>query len=668
MDRIKAEQRVSELNELLGTYGHAYYVLDNPQVPDAVYDQLLNELIELETLYPDLVFPDSPTQRVGGAPISNFEKVTHDRPMLSLSNVFGEDDLREFDKRVRNGAGEKIEYVCELKIDGLAVSLIYEDGKFVRGATRGDGRVGEDITVNLRTIRSIPLKLKEPVSLEVRGEVFMPKKSFHQLNEQRGEKGEEVFANPRNAAAGSLRQLDPKIAANRNLDVFIYGIGGDAENYGLNEHDESLDFLQKLGFKTNGERKVCHSVEEVLAYIETWTEKRNNLSYEIDGIVIKVNRFLQQQELGFTAKSPKWATAYKFPAEEVITSLIDIELSVGRTGAVTPTAILEPVSVAGTTVQRASLHNEDLIKEKDIRIGDQVIIRKAGDIIPEVVRALIELRSGEEEPFHMPENCPACDAELVRIEGEVVLRCVNPKCPAQITEGLIHFVSRNAMNIDGLGEKVIEQLYQEQLIADIADIYKLTKDQLMELDRMGDKSASNLIAAIDASRSNSMERLLFGLGIRHVGEKAARILSEHFGSMEKLMDATLEELTAIHEIGDKMADAIVTYFDSEEVRALVERLASENVNLSYTGKRVQVEAGANAFAGKKIVLTGKLEQLTRSEATERIEAMGGKLSGSVSKKTDLLIAGEDAGSKLDKALDLKVEVWNEQQLIEELNK
>ncbi|MCM3612729.1 NAD-dependent DNA ligase LigA [Planococcus sp. MERTA32b] len=668
MDRIKAEQRVSELNELLGNYGHAYYVLDNPMVPDAVYDQLLNELIELETFYPDLVFPDSPTQRVGGAPISNFEKVTHDRPMLSLSNVFGEDDLREFDKRVRSGAGEKIEYVCELKIDGLAVSLIYEDGKFVRGATRGDGRVGEDITVNLRTIRSIPLKLKEPVSLEVRGEVFMPKKSFHKLNEQRGENGEEVFANPRNAAAGSLRQLDPKIAANRNLDVFIYGIGGDAENYGLDEHHESLNYLQKLGFKTNGERKVCYSVEEVLAYIETWTEKRGNLSYEIDGIVIKVNRFLQQQELGFTAKSPKWATAYKFPAEEVMTNLIDIELSVGRTGAVTPTAILEPVSVAGTTVQRASLHNEDLIKEKDIRIGDKVIIRKAGDIIPEVVRAMVELRSGDEEPFRMPENCPACDAELVRIEGEVVLRCVNPKCPAQITEGLIHFVSRNAMNIDGLGEKVIEQLYQEQLIADIADIYKLTKDQLLELERMGDKSASNLIAAIDASRSNSMERLLFGLGIRHVGEKAARILSEHFGSMEKLMDATLEELTAIHEIGDKMADAIVTYFDSEEVRALVERLAAENVNLTYTGKRVQVEAGANAFAGKKIVLTGKLEQLTRSEATERIEAMGGNLSGSVSKKTDLLIAGEDAGSKLDKARDLKIEIWNEQQLIEELNK
>lgn len=668
MDRIKAEQRVNELNELLGSYGHAYYVLDNPKVPDAVYDQLLNELIELETLYPDLVFPDSPTQRVGGAPISNFEKVTHDRPMLSLSNVFGQEDVLEFDKRVRSGAGDAIEYVCELKIDGLAVSLIYENGKFVRGATRGDGRVGEDITVNLRTIHSIPLKLKEPVSLEVRGEVFMPKGSFHKLNEQRIEKGEEIFANPRNAAAGSLRQLDPKIAADRNLDVFIYGIGGDAENYGLSDHNESLNYLSDIGFKTNNEREICRRVEEIMEYIATWTEKRNELSYEIDGIVIKVNRFLQQQELGFTAKSPKWATAYKFPAEEVMTNLRNIELSVGRTGAVTPTAILDPVSVAGSTVQRASLHNEDLIKEKDIRIGDKVIIRKAGDIIPEVVRPLIELRTGDEEPFRMPENCPACDAELVRIEGEVVLRCVNPKCPAQITEGLIHFVSRNAMNIEGLGEKVIEQLFQEGLIADIADIYKLTKEQLLELERMGEKSASNLIAAIDASRGNSMERLLFGLGVRHVGERAARILAEHFGSMEKLMEASLEDLTAIHEIGDKMADSVVTYFDSEEVRALVERLANKNVNLTYTGKRVQLEAGSNAFAGKKIVLTGKLEQLTRTEATERIEAMGGKLSGSVSKKTDLLIAGEEAGSKLDKAMDLKIEIWNEQQLIEELNK
>lgn len=667
MDRIKAEERVTELNELLRNYGHAYYVLDKPSVPDAVYDQLLNELIELENLYPDLIFPDSPTQRVGGTPLSNFEKVRHDRPMLSLSNVFNEEDLRDFDKRVRGGAGDSVEYVCELKIDGLAVSLHYENGKFVRGLTRGDGRVGEDITVNLRTVRSIPLKLKEPVSIEVRGEVFMPKKSFHALNEDREERGEELFANPRNAAAGSLRQLDSKIAAKRNLDVFIYGIGGDGETYGLNTHDESLQYLTDLGFKTNGERKVCRSVEEVLAYIEQWTDGRNKLSYEIDGIVIKVNRFLHQQDLGFTAKSPKWATAYKFPAEEVMTAVRDIELSIGRTGVVTPTAILEPVSVAGTTVQRASLHNEDLIRERDIRIGDKVIIRKAGDIIPEVVKALIEMRSGDEQPFEMPTECPACGSELVRIEGEVALRCVNPKCPAQIVEGMIHFVSRNAMNIDGLGEKVIEQLYREGLIQDVSDLYALTKEQLLNLERMGEKSASNLIDAIDASRSNSMERLLFGLGIRHVGERGARILSEQFGTMDSLMEASLEELIAVHEIGDKMADAIVTYFEKEEVAALVERLRERGVNLSYTGTIVRVEEGANAFAGKKIVLTGKLENMTRQEAGARIEALGGKLTGSVSKKTDLLIAGEEAGSKLDKAQDLGVEVWNEERLLMELN-
>lgn len=668
MDRIQAEQRVIELNEQLRGYGHAYYVLDKPAVPDSVYDQLLHELIELETLYPDLIFPDSPTQRVGGTPISGFEKVTHDQPMLSLSNVFNEQDIRDFDKRVRNGAGDNIQYVCELKIDGLAVSLIYENGQFARGATRGDGRIGEDITANLRTVRTIPLKIKESVSIEVRGEVFMPKKSFHDLNKERGERGEELFANPRNAAAGSLRQLDPKVAASRNLDVFIYALGGEGQNYGLSEHEETLQYIDGLGFKINNERQVCNSVEEVLAYIEKWNGQRSSLSYEIDGIVIKVNSYLQQQELGFTAKSPKWATAYKFPAEEVMTTVRDIELSVGRTGVVTPTAILDPVSVAGTTVQRASLHNEDLIKEKDIRIGDRVIIRKAGDIIPEVVSSLIEQRTGDEEPFSMPENCPACGSELIRIEGEVALRCVNPQCPAQITEGMIHFVSRNAMNIDGLGEKVIEQLYREGLIADVSDLYKLTKDQLLALDRMGEKSAGNLIAAIDASRSNSMEKLLFGLGIRHVGERGARILSEHYGSMENLMQAAREDLIGIHEIGEKMADSIVSYFETEEVQQLMERLAAADVNLTYTGPRIRVEEGANSFAGKKIVLTGKLEQLTRGEAQARIEALGGQVSGSVSKKTDLVIAGEEAGSKLAKAMELKIDVWDEERLLEELNK
>ncbi|WP_088005750.1 NAD-dependent DNA ligase LigA [Indiicoccus explosivorum] len=667
MDRLQAEQRVEQLNTQLREYGHAYYVLDKPAVPDAVYDQLLNELIELETQYPDLVFPDSPTQRVGGQPLEGFSKVTHAYPMLSLSNVFGEEDLREFDRRVRSGASGEIRYVCELKIDGLAVSLLYEDGRLVRGATRGDGRIGEDITANLRTIRSVPLRLNEPATIEVRGEAYMPKKSFHQLNLDREARGEELFANPRNAAAGSLRQLDPKIAASRNLSVFAYGIGGDGSDLPVVGHEDTLRYLEKLGLRINPEREVCSSVEEVQAYIEKWTEKRNDLSYEIDGIVIKVDLYEQQEELGFTAKSPRWATAYKFPAEEVVTKLLDIELSVGRTGAVTPTAILEPVRVAGTTVQRASLHNEDLIREKDVRIGDQVIIRKAGDIIPEVVASLIEQREGTEEPFVMPSECPACGSELVRIEGEVVLRCVNPKCPAQITEGLIHFVSRNAMNIEGLGEKVVEQLYREGLVSDVSDLYELTKEQLMGLERMGEKSASNLMAAIDASRSNSMERLLFGLGIRHVGEKAARILSEEFGSFDRLMTASLEELTAVHEIGDKMADAVVTYFDNEEVRALIGRLQERGVNLSYTGKRVRLAEGETVFAGKTVVLTGKLETLSRGEAKERIESLGGKVSGSVSKRTDLVIAGEEAGSKLEKAESLGIEVWDEQRFMEQFN-
>ncbi|AQQ52446.1 NAD-dependent DNA ligase LigA [Planococcus lenghuensis] len=667
MDRLQAEQRVEQLNKQLREYGHAYYVLDRQAVPDAVYDQLLHELIDLETQYPDLVFPDSPTQRVGGEPLSGFSKVTHAYPMLSLSNVFGEEDLREFDRRVRSGASGEVEYVCELKIDGLAVSLLYEDGKFIRGATRGDGRVGEDISANLRTIRSVPLKLNETATIEVRGEAFMPKGSFHQLNEERESRGEELFANPRNAAAGSLRQLDPRIAASRNLSVFAYGAGGDGSNLPVAGHEETLRYMESLGFKVNLEREVCRSVEEVLAYIEKWTEQRNELAYEIDGIVIKVNSYEQQEELGFTSKSPRWATAYKFPAEEVVTKLLNIELSVGRTGAVTPTAILEPVRVAGTTVQRASLHNEDLIREKDVRIGDQVIIRKAGDIIPEVVAALTEQREGTEEPFVMPTECPACGSELVRIEGEVVLRCVNPKCPAQITEGLIHFVSRNAMNIEGLGEKVVEQLYREGLVKDVSDLYKLTQEDLLTLERMGEKSASNLIAAIDTSRSNSMERLLFGLGIRHVGEKAARLLSEEFGTIDRLMTASLDELTAVHEIGEKMADAVVTYFDNEDVQALVERLRDRNVNLAYTGKRVRLAEGETVFAGKTVVLTGKMTQLSRSEAKERIEALGGKISGSVSKKTDLVIAGEEAGSKLDKARDLGIDVWDEQRFLEELH-
>lgn len=668
MDLETSKQRIQELHELLNRYNYEYHVLDQPTVPDAEYDRLMNELIKLEEAFPELKTQDSPTQRVGGQVLDAFQKVEHRTPMLSLGNAFDEQDLRDFDRRIRQVVGDDFSYVCELKIDGLAVSLLYEDGYLVRGATRGDGTIGEDITENLKTIRSIPLRVKDPVTMEVRGEAFMPRKSFEKLNEAKIQNEELPFANPRNAAAGSLRQLDPKIAAKRNLDIFVYAMT-DAGEQEVEAHSESLDLLDHLGFKTNKERQKCATIEEVLAYIENWQEKRPSLAYDIDGIVIKVDSFEQQSELGTTAKSPRWAIAYKFPAEEVVTTLKDIELTVGRTGVITPTAILEPVQVAGTTVQRASLHNEDLIREKDIRIGDQVVIKKAGDIIPEVVNVITEKRTGEEQEFTMPTHCPECESELVRLEGEVALRCINPSCPAQIREGLIHFVSRNAMNIDGLGEKVITQLFKEELIKDIADLYELTKEQLIELERMGEKSADNLLKAIEASKENSLERLLFGLGIRHVGAKAAKTLAQQFDTMDKLQKATYDELVTINEIGDKMADAIVTYFSQEEVQELLSELQEAGVNMTYKGpKPVNVEESDSVFAGKTIVLTGKLEELGRSEAKAEIEALGGKVTGSVSKKTDLVIAGEDAGSKLAKANELGIEVWDEARLLIELNK
>ncbi|MBY0076678.1 NAD-dependent DNA ligase LigA [Priestia aryabhattai] len=668
MEFETAKSRVQELRDLLNQYGYEYYVLDQPSVPDAEYDKLMNELIEIEESFPELKTADSPTQRIGGQVLDAFEKVQHQTSMLSLGNAFNEEDLRDFDRRVRQAVEDEFSYVCELKIDGLAVSLRYEDGYLVLGATRGDGTTGENITENLKTIRSIPLRIKEPLSMEVRGEAFMPRKSFEALNEAKMERDEVPFANPRNAAAGSLRQLDPKIAAKRNLDIFVYAMT-DTGELEIDSHSESLNLLDDLGFKTNKERQTCETIDDVIAYIESWQTKRPELSYDIDGIVVKVDSFDQQAELGTTAKSPRWAIAYKFPAEEVITKLVNIELTVGRTGVITPTAILEPVQVAGTTVQRASLHNEDLIREKDIRIGDYVVVKKAGDIIPEVVNVIEEKRTGEEQEFTMPTHCPECESELVRLEGEVALRCINPSCPAQIREGLIHFVSRNAMNIDGLGEKVISQLFREQLIKDVADIYTLTKQQLIELERMGEKSADNLIAAIEASKENSLERLLFGLGIRHVGAKAAKTLAQHFETIDKLTKATYDELVAINEIGAKMADAIVAYFTQEEVQELIHELKEYGVNLTYKGpKLVSVENVDSVFAGKTVVLTGKLEQLSRNEAKAQIEALGGKVTGSVSKKTDLVVAGEEAGSKLTKANELEIEVWDEARLLTELNK
>ncbi|MFC4401676.1 NAD-dependent DNA ligase LigA [Gracilibacillus xinjiangensis] len=662
MNEQEARQKLESLREILNRYNYEYHVLDKPSVPDAEYDQKMQELRRIEEAFPELITADSPSQRVGGTPLDNFEKVTHRVPMLSLGNAFNESDLRDFDRRVRESLDiDEVVYVCELKIDGLAISLRYEDGYFVQGATRGDGTTGEDITSNLKTIRSIPLKINDTSPIEVRGEAYMPQSSFLALNEEREKNEEEPFANPRNAAAGSLRQLDPKIAAKRNLSIFLYAVG-EWESGELTTHSERLTYLQTLGFKTNPEWRKCQGIDAVIEYVNKWSENRASLSYDIDGIVVKVDNLEAQEQLGYTAKSPRWAIAYKFPAEEAVTKLVDIELSVGRTGVVTPTAILEPIKVAGTTVQRASLHNEDLIKEKDIRISDTVVIKKAGDIIPEVVRVVEDMREETAVPFAMPTNCPSCGSELVRLDEEVALRCINPNCPAQLKEGLIHFVSRLAMNIDGLGEKVIEQLFREGLINTIADLYRLRKEELLKLERMGEKSVKNLLEAIESSKQNSLERLLFGLGIRYVGSKAAKTLAAHFGTMDKLQTATFDQLIAIDEIGDKMADSIVRYFNEDKVKLLLDELRELGLNFTYNGPRVSDIPEDTVFNGKTIVLTGKLSIYTRQDAKQKIEALGGKVTGSVSKNTDLLIAGEDAGSKLDKAKKLEVEVWDEEKL------
>ncbi|MBC1273926.1 NAD-dependent DNA ligase LigA [Listeria booriae] len=660
------KKRYEELKKQLEQLSYEYYVADNPTAPDSLYDQLLHELIGLEEKHPDWITPDSPSQRVGGEVLAGFQKVAHETPMLSLGNAFNESDLADFDRRVRDKVGDDVAYMCELKIDGLAVSLQYEAGKYKRGATRGDGTVGEDITSNLRTIRSIPMNLQEPFTIEVRGEAFMPKQSFQNLNIKREEEGLEVFANPRNAAAGSLRQLDTKIAASRNLDIFLYAVA-DFGEMGVATHSEGLARLEKLGLKVNNERRLCHSLEEIYAYIEEWTAGRQDLAYDIDGIVIKVDSLEQQATLGFTAKSPRWSIAYKFPAEEVATKLLDIELNIGRTGVVTPTAVLEPVRVAGTTVGRASLHNEDLIHERDIRIGDTVLIKKAGDIIPEVIRVVEEDRTEAQQPYQMPTHCPTCESELVRLEGEVALRCINPKCPAQLKEGLIHFVSRTAMNIDGLGEKVVVQLFEQKLITDVADLFFLSGEKLVELERMGEKSVQNLLASIDKSRSNSLERLLFGLGIRHVGAKAAKVLAQHFETMDALRKADQEALIEVPDIGEKMADSIVAYFENEEVHDLLAKLEKAGVNMIYTGPKLEaIPEEALVFAGQKIVLTGKLEHMKREDAKALIESLGGNVTGSVSKNTAVVVAGSDAGSKLAKAEELGIPVWSEQKLMEYL--
>ncbi|EGP4776152.1 TPA: NAD-dependent DNA ligase LigA [Enterococcus faecium] len=664
----EAAKRAEELRTRLNQWSREYYVEDKPTVEDYVYDKEYAELVAIEEQYPDLITSDSPTQRVGGKVLEGFEKVTHDIPLYSLNDVFSKEELIAFDQRVQKAVGRVVDYCCELKIDGLSVSLRYEDGNFVRGATRGDGTVGENITENLKTVRSVPIKLKEPMNIEVRGECFMPKRSFVQLNQDREAEGKDIFANPRNAAAGSLRQLDSKITAKRNLDTFLYTVADFGPMEAKTQYD-ALEELEKIGFHTNREKRLCHSIDEVWAYIEEYHDKRVDLPYEIDGIVIKVNEFSLQDQLGFTVKAPRWATAYKFPPEEVETLIENIEWTVGRTGVVTPTAIMTPVRVAGTTVSRASLHNGDYIKLKDIRLKDTVLIYKAGDIIPEVSQVVMDKRPKDSEEYQLPTHCPVCGSELVHLDEEVALRCINPKCPAQMKEGLNHFVSRNAMNIDGLGPRVLEQMYDKKLVADVADLYKLTEEELLTLDKIKEKSANNILTAIDNSKDNSVERLIFGLGIRHVGAKAAKILAEHFGDLETLSRSDYESIIALDTIGDIIADSVVTYFSNEEVHELMNELKQAGVNFEYKGLRsTQLQEVESPFKEKTVVLTGKLTRLTREEAKETIENLGGKVTGSVSKKTDIVVAGEDAGSKLTKAQELGIEVWTEDQMAEALAK
>lgn len=662
----EAAKRAEELRSRLNRWSREYYVEDKPTVEDYVYDQEYAELVAIEEQYPDLITSDSPTQRVGGKVLSGFEKVTHDIPLYSLNDVFSKDELFAFDQRVQKAIGRPVDYCCELKIDGLSVSLRYENGEFVRGATRGDGTVGENITENLKTVRSVPLKLKDAISIEVRGECFMPKKSFVQLNQAREAEGKDIFANPRNAAAGSLRQLDSKITAKRNLDTFLYTVADFGPMKATTQYD-ALEELEQIGFHTNHEKRLCHSIDEVWSFIEEYHEKRMDLTYEIDGIVIKVNDFSLQDQLGFTVKAPRWATAYKFPPEEVETKIEEIEWTVGRTGVVTPTAIMTPVRVAGTTVSRASLHNGDYIKLKDIRLNDIVRIYKAGDIIPEVAQVVLDQRPADSEPYVLPTHCPICHSELVHLDEEVALRCINPKCPAQIKEGLNHFVSRNAMNIDGLGPRVLAQMYDKQLVTDVADLYKLTEEELLTLDKIKEKSANNILTAIHDSKDNSVERLIFGLGIRHVGSKAAKILAEHFGDLETLSKSDFESIIVLDTIGDTIADSVVTYFSNEEVHDLISELKQAGVNFEYKGIRSsQIETIDSPFKEKTVVLTGKLTRFTREEAKETIENLGGKVTGSVSKKTDIVVAGEDAGSKLTKAQELGIDVWSEEKMAEAL--
>lgn len=664
MNLTEANELAEQLREKLDRWSELYYTKDAPEVEDYVYDENYADLQALEQAFPEIASPDSITQRVGGEVLAGFTKVTHTEPMLSMGDVFSKEELAEFDQRIQKNVGHPVDYNVELKIDGLAISLVYEDGKLVQGSTRGDGNIGEDITKNLKTIKSVPQTLSRPVSLEVRGECYMPKAAFAKLNEQQSAAGKSVFANPRNAAAGSLRQLNTQITKARELDTFIYTLV-EPEVLGVQTQHEAIQAMAELGFNTNPTQTVCHSLDEVWGYIERYEDQRDDLPYGIDGIVLKVNDLGLQAKLGHTVKVPRWEIAYKFPPEEEATVVRDIEWSVGRTGVVTPTAIMDPVQLAGTTVSRATLNNVDQLTAKDVRIGDTVLLHKAGDIIPEITRVVLDKRPADVADLTIPDQCPSCGKELVHLNGEVALRCINPDCPAQIVARLEHFGSRNAMNIMGLGPKQIQQLYAKGFIHHFDDLYKLTADQLSQLDGFKEKRVNNLLEAIDRSRQNSLERLVNGLGIQGVGTKMARTLAEAFGSMDRLMEASVEEFDAVDTVGETLANNLATFFQSEAARNMIDKLKAVDVNMEYLGAQPS-EAPENYFNGKKVVLTGKLEHFTRNELKEKLLNLGADVAGSVSKKTDVLIAGADAGSKLTKAQDLGVEVIDEATALEKL--
>lgn len=668
MTDTKLQQHFDELRTQLNTWAREYYSLDRPSVPDDVYDRKYQELVELEKKYPSMITSDSPTQRVGGQVSKAFQKINHQIPMLSLGDVFSKEELEEFVNNLNHAVHDTIEYNCELKIDGLAISLIYHNGKFVQGSTRGNGQIGEDITQNLKTIKAIPLELSDPVDVEVRGECYMPKKSFIKLNERQESQGKQIFANARNAAAGSLRQLDSRITAERHLSTFIYYLM-EPERFGVKTQSEALVKMRSWGFKVNPDYRVAHNMDDIREYIDEYQQKRASLPYDIDGIVIKANPFTVHEEVGNTVKVPRWAIAYKFPPDEQETIVRKIEWTVGRTGVVTPTAVMDPVQLAGTTVSRASLHNPDYIKDKDVRLGDTVKLFKAGDIIPEIATVVRSKRNKNSQPYVIPVECPECHSHLVHLDDEVALRCINPKCPALVKESLIHFSSRNAMDIRGLGTKIITQLYDRKLVKDVADLYHLQFDDLIQLDKFKDKSASNLLAAIDQSRHNSLERLLFGLGIRHVGAKAARLIAQRFQTMDAVKNATTEEIATINTVGQIIAESLVTYFQNPQVEELINELKQAGVNMEYLGyteDQMASQAQDSAFNGMRVVLTGTLDHLKRSEAKKWLENHGAKVTGSVSGKTDLLIAGHNAGSKLTKAQDLNVKIIDESTFMEQM--